>query len=113
MAARSSAPPRRHQRGIATDSRSGDDRFVAWTTVDGITWSTVELPQGAGAAYAKISVAWSGDVFVAASSEGPVWSSADGTTWTVVGDQRLRHLVAWSGRVVAVDYGLRVSPPLD
>ncbi|HQZ35889.1 MAG TPA: hypothetical protein PK020_15795 [Ilumatobacteraceae bacterium] len=97
---------------IATDSRSGDDRFVAWTTTDGVAWSVVELAEGTGAAYADISVAWTGQMFVAASSDGLVWSSTDGNAWAIIGDDSLRNLVGWAGRLVSVNYGLQVSPPL-
>lgn len=90
-----------------------DARPTAWTTVDGVSWSAVELPDGATTYNAGVSVAWTGETFVAASTRsGPVWSSPDGHTWAVVGHGQARRLVTWADRVVALDGGLAVSPPL-
>lgn len=98
---------------VETGPLLADQRPVAWSTPDGATWSSVELPGGDVTANRHIDVVWTGAAFVAASDRsGPVWSSPDGAEWTIVGSGQARRLTLWNGRVVALGDGLRVSPPL-
>lgn len=97
---------------IATDSTSGDHRTVAWSTVDGVTWSIAELPDGASTSNASARVVWTGEAFVVASSAGPAWTSPDGTTWSIIGEHGTSHLTMWNGRIVSAGNELEVSPPL-
>lgn len=97
---------------VATDLAASDYRTAAWTTLDGVTWSMVELPEGASTSNPTGQVVWTGEAFLVASSAGAVWSSPDGTTWTIVGEHGTVHLTMWNGHVVSAGDELKVSPPL-
>lgn len=98
---------------IATDLVTGDYRTAAWSTVDGVTWSVAELPEGASTSNASARIVWTGDAFFVASSAGPSWTSPDGTTWTIVGEHGTSHLTMWNGHIVSAGNELEVSPPLS
>ena len=97
---------------VATDFTTGDFRTAAWTTVDGVTWSMVELPEGVSRSTATARVVWTGEVFLVAGNAGPLWSSPDGITWTIVGEHGTVELAMWNGRVVSAGNELEVSPTL-
>jgi hypothetical protein len=90
---------------------------AAWVTSDGITWREAALPviPGVDPDQAVYSVASGGEGLIALVSEGPdadapdygLWTSADGSSWTRIGDamsmQRgtyYSRFVAMPGRVV-------------
>jgi hypothetical protein len=111
---------------LAVGTRYGDSHYngaVAWSSVDGVTWTeAAEIPGGEDAAIADV-VAFDGG-FVAVGGRGDelaqldaaVWRSADGVQWSAVdldaspSHQSFSGVAVVDGRLVATA-SVQVQPP--
>ena len=109
---------------VGTDDAGGDPDAAVWTSTDGRTWTRVPHAEGTfggrGAQwmsslclYGKAIVAAGYSVTAAGDSNGAIWLSADGTSWTRQGPvassplggqgrQRINGLVVLGQKLIAV-----------
>jgi hypothetical protein len=79
-----------------TEGANDDERLVAWTSADGVAWQISDIPQAARSGHWR-ALAAGGPGLVAVgeacadvdcwSTQGVVWVSLDGTTWSSVPHQ--------------------------
>lgn len=93
-----------------------DDRPVSWSSSDGISWTISEFPEADQWLGLDVDIVWTGTEFIAITSattlDGPVWASADGTSWTSVGAHGADRITMWDDRIVAIYGYLWISPPI-
>ena len=94
---------------VGEETIDGDENAAVWTSIDGTNWDRVEDPSGAlgGSGSQQISAVADSDVgLVAAGNEvlngtnGALWVSADGTTWSRVPPAEITTLADFGRQVV-------------
>jgi DNA-binding SARP family transcriptional activator len=94
---------------VGEETIDGDENAAVWTSIDGTNWDRVEDPSGAlgGSGSQQMSAVADSDVgLVAAGNEvlngtnGALWVSADGTTWSRVPPAEITTLADFGRQVV-------------